>query len=253
MTHTALTVTTVGCLVGPVDPRPAEEGVEPVVGTHQGEAFRLGTVAALQHPHHRRLQVVVAHPPGDAAEVLERQHVTLEERLLRLRAERDVERTARVRQPHHEHPALHPRAADGGVELTEVDLTLGAGQVGLRDRDLAMVQAELDPAPRHVARHRHLRHLRAVLSDQPLPDPPGGMALLARRVTVSQQPAVDHRGPRVDRRTLSRGITLSRGRLSRLQCLSHRPPVHLVPLGQLADRQLILTSIPPDLLEQFHP
>ncbi len=35
---------------------------------------------------------VVAHPRGDAAEVLEREHVPLEERFFGLRTERDVKR-----------------------------------------------------------------------------------------------------------------------------------------------------------------
>jgi hypothetical protein len=44
------------------------------------------------------LGVVVADPARHGAEVLERQHVPFQERLLRLGGERDVERPARARQ-----------------------------------------------------------------------------------------------------------------------------------------------------------
>jgi hypothetical protein len=39
-----------------------------------------------------------------------------------------------------------------------------------------------------------------VLSDEALPDPPRGVALLARGVLVGQQPGIDHRHPLIDRR-----------------------------------------------------
>src|SRR6059058_213770 len=43
---------------------------------------------------------------------------------------------------------------------------------------------------RHIPGHRHLGHARAGLGDQPLPDPPGRVPLLARHVPVRQQPPV---------------------------------------------------------------
>ena len=107
---------------------------------------------------------------------------------------------ARARQPHHEHPQLHQHPGDHGVELPEVHLGLRARLVRLRHHDLHLVQAQLCAAAGDIPRHRHLGHARAVLGDQPLPDPAGGMPLLARHVPVSQQPPVDDRRIRADRR-----------------------------------------------------
>ena len=71
-------------LMGAGDAGPAEERVEPVMRAQRHEPFRLGAVAALEHAHHRRLQVVVADPPRDPAEVFEGTHMAVEEHLLRL-------------------------------------------------------------------------------------------------------------------------------------------------------------------------
>jgi hypothetical protein len=143
------------------------------------EPLGLGPVPAAQHPHHCGLEVVIPDPAGHRAEVPERQHVALQERLLRPGRERDVEGPARARQPHHEHPQLGQRPGDHGVELAEVHLGLGARLMGLRHHCLGVVQAQLGAAAGDIPRHRHLRHRGAVLGDQPLPDPPGGMPLLA--------------------------------------------------------------------------
>ena len=59
---------------------------------------------------------------GAVREVVERQHVSLQERFLGLGAEASMERPTRVGQPHHEHPALDPLPANQGIELAEVDL-----------------------------------------------------------------------------------------------------------------------------------
>jgi hypothetical protein len=82
---------------------------------------------------------------------------------------------------------VHP-AGDGRVELAEVGLAPRAGQMRLRDRHLPINKAELDPAASDVTRNRHLRHRRAVLGDQPLPNPASGMPLLLRCVLVIDQP-----------------------------------------------------------------
>ena len=82
--------------------------------------------------------------------------MALKEGFLGLGGERNVKGFARVRQSHHEHPALHDHAGDRRVELAEVDLGLGAGQMRLRDRHLMGQQPEFDPAAGHVTRHRHL-------------------------------------------------------------------------------------------------
>ena len=167
-------------LVGAVDAGAAEERVEPVVAAQCGEPLGLGAVTALEDPDDGGFEVVVPDPAGHTAEVLEGQYVALQERFLGLGGERDVKRFARVRQSHHEHPALHDQSGDRRVELAEVDLGLSAGQMCLRDRHLAGQQPEFDPTTRDVTRHRHLRERGLVLGDQTLPDPPGSVALLAR-------------------------------------------------------------------------
>jgi hypothetical protein len=243
--HTAL-------LVGTVDAGAAEERVEPIVAAQRGEPFGLGAITTLEDPDDGGFEVVVPDPAGHTAEVLEGQHVTLQERFLGLSGERDVKRFARVRQSHHEHPALHDQSGDHGVELAEVDLGLGTGQMRLRNRHLMGQQPELHPTTRDVTRHRHLREGRLVLGNQPLPDPPCGMALLAWGVLVGDEPGVNHRHPPVDRRAGPRRIHLPRRRDRVIERLAHRPTMHPMTIRQLTDRHVIEPSVSPDLLEQFH-
>ncbi|WP_369741582.1 nitroreductase family protein [Mycobacterium servetii] len=76
---------------------------------------------------------------------------------------------------------------------------------------------------------------------------------IARHLSVAQQPRVDHLDIRVDRRPRPARVGLTRRREGRSQRLAHRTPMHLMPLGQLADRQLLDPPVTPDLFEQFHP
>jgi hypothetical protein len=184
--------------------------------------------------------------------MLERQDVSLQERLLRLGAVRDVERLPTVREPHHEHPALHLLPGQGGVELPEVHFRLSAGLMGLRDEDLDVDQVELDPAAGHVPGHGYLRQDGAVLGHQSLPHPPSGVPLLTRNLLVRHQPGVDHLRPRVRRRPGPRPILLTWWGQRRRQRLPHRPPVDLMSLGQLPDRKGLNTAIAPDRLKQLH-
>ena len=91
-----------------------------------------------------------------------------------------------------------------------------------------------------------------MLGDQTLPDPPGSVPLLARRVLVCDEPGVDHRHPRIDRRPGPHRIHLARRRDRVLERLPHRPTMHAMTIGELADRQFIEPPVSPDLLEQFH-
>ena len=91
-----------------------------------------------------------------------------------------------------------------------------------------------------------------MLGDQPLPDPPGGVALLAGCVLVLDEPGVDHRHPLVDRRAGASQIHLARRRDRVLKCLAHRPTMRAMTIRQLTDRHVIETAISPDLLEQLH-
>ena len=63
------------------------------------EPLGLSPVPAFQHSDDSGSEVVVTYPGQDAAEVLERQHMALEERLLGLGAERDMERPPRMGRP----------------------------------------------------------------------------------------------------------------------------------------------------------
>ena len=206
-----------------------------------------------QDPHHRRFEVVVPDPAGHPAEVLERADVTLQERLLGLVAERHVKRPTRVGQPHHEHPAPSrpPRPASRGTRRSRPRPPPRAdGSAGSPPRRR--------PAPTRRRRRATYRDTvtsasdGAVLGHQPLPHPPSGVTLLARRLPVRQQPAVDHRHPRIQRRPGPRRVLLARRRNRGLQRLPHRAPMHPMPLSQLPDRQLLQPPIPPDLLEQLH-
>ena len=123
------------------------------MGAQRDEPLGLGPVPAAQHPHHRGLEVVIPDPAGHRAEVLERQHVALQERLLRLGSERDMKGPARARQPHHEHPQLDQHPVDDGVELPEVHLGLRARLVRLRHHDLHLVQAQLFAAAGDIPQH----------------------------------------------------------------------------------------------------
>ena len=243
--HTALLMST-------LDARAAEERVEPVVAAQRGEPFRLGAVTTLEDPDDRGFEVVVPDPTRHTAEGLEGQYVALQESFLGLSGERHVKGFARVRQSHHEHPALHDQSGDRGVKLAEVDLGLSAGQMCLRDRHLAGLQPELHAATGDVTRYRHLRARGLVLGDQTLPDPPGGMALLARGVLVGEEPGIDDRRPLVDRRAGPYRIHLPRRRDRIPEGLAHRPTMHAMTIRQLPDRHVIQTAVSPDLLEQFH-
>lgn len=183
----------------------------------------------------------------------ERLHVALQEGLLPLGGERDVERPSRAGQPHHEQPALDHLPVEAGPELAEVDLGLRPWLMGLGHRHLDRAQSELGAAGGHVARHRHLRTRRAVLGDQPLPDPPGGVPLLARSRCVGEQPAVHDLHPRIHRRTRAAWVLLARRRQRRGQRLTHGAAMHPMPLRELTDRQALQPSVPTDPFEQLHP
>ena len=227
--------------------------LEPVMTAQRDEPLRLDPVAALQDPGHRRLEVVILDQGGHAAEMGEGQHVPFQERLLRLGAERGMKRPPRTRQPHHEQPALDQHPGQEHAGLAEVDLRFGPRLVALRHHHLGPVQAQLGPPPRDIPRHSHLGQHRAVLGDQPLPDPPGRVPLLPRQLLISDQPAIDHLRPRIDRRPGPARIRLPRRRQRAGQRLAHRPPVHLMPLRQRPDRQPLNPAIPPDHLEDLHP
>ncbi len=120
-------------LMRPLDTGVAVERLEAMMGPERHPAPGLGAVAAKQHPRHRGLEVVVADVEHRRpAEHRERRQVPFQERLLPLGGIGPVDGLTRERQPHREQEDLRadPRQVD--PQIREVDLTLGAGLVGLR-------------------------------------------------------------------------------------------------------------------------
>ena len=62
------------------------------------------------------------------------------------------------------------------------------------------VESDLDLQLGDQSAHARLGHLRSFLLDQPLPHPSGGVALLAWRVQIGDQPAADRGLVRPQRR-----------------------------------------------------
>jgi len=176
------------------------EGVLNAVRPQRYESFRLGPIPTLQHPHHRRFQVVIADPARHPTHVLEGPHMAIEEHLLGLVQRDPMEPAPRRRQAQHEHPAVHRHPSQKEAHLPEVDLRLRPERMGLRNLHLS--QHRRLPAPRlnDVAAHRRLTDLRLMLIDKALPHPAGSVALLARRLPVRLQPPIDRRLPRVQHR-----------------------------------------------------
>ena len=48
------------------------------------------------------------------------------------------------------------------------------------------------------------------------------------------------------------GYTRRGGGTAAVERLPHRPTMHAMTIGELADRQVIEPAVSPDLLEQFH-
>jgi hypothetical protein len=167
-----------------------------------------------------------------------------------------MDRLARERQPQREQVALgaDPRQID--PQVREVDLSLRARLVGLRDarllQRLPSRREDLRPAFRHVVPNGRVRQLsQVVFVDQPGQDPAGGVTLLARSRQVIGQHRVDQGLRRVQLRSRpDRHLALRWHRVAHR--LPDRPAVHPVLVGQRPDRQLLQPLITPDRLVQIH-
>ncbi len=235
----------------------AVKRVETVVRPERHPPVGLNPAAAQQHPRHRGLEVVVTDLlQRDAADPLERMHVSFQERLLTLRQRRPVRCPAGVRQPHREQRRLGLDAAQDHPQVMEVHLGLGRRRMSLRHaaglQRPARLSGDLRAAPGDVVAHRRVRQIgRAVLVHQPGQHPPRGMPLLFRRIQVRAQHAVDQvLKRRQPRRVAHRRLARRRNRAR--QRLPHRPPVHVIPVRQLPDRAAIHPRITPDRREQLH-
>ncbi len=136
------------------------------------------------------------------------------------------------------------------LRLTPVDLGLRAGVGGQGHERLDL--ADLPPPRRHVAVDLAPGDPGAVLLDQPLVDPAGGMALLTRHLGLGLEPAIDDRpvGAEPRRRPAPRGPLRRRHR--GLQGLAHGTTMDAVTPRQLPDREALAGPVTPDLLELPH-
>ena len=228
------------------------------MGPERHPAGRLGAVTAEQHPRYRGLQVVVADlVHRRTSQHLERLLVTFEERLLPLGGVRPVHRLARAREPQREQEALGAGPGQVYPQISEVDLRFGTRFMGLQHVRLLSGFASRRPVLRatfgDVVANRRIGQLgHVVFVDQPGQDPAGGVALLAWCGQIHSQHRVDQRLGRVQlRRRPDRGLPCRWDRVP--QRLPHRPPMHLMPVGQRPDRKTITPMITPDRLEQLHP
>jgi hypothetical protein len=224
-----------------------------VVRAQGDEAVLLQPAAPTQDLGDGRAQVVVADQVEDAAEEAEGLHVRLEEGLLRLALERHREARTRVAGAHQEEPDLEPLAGDLDDRLTPIDLGLDAGLAHLGHVDLLHRLTELAPPTTHIVAHGRLGDLGAVLIAQALPHPPRRVPLLARRLTVGDEPPVDQLSVGAKRRRRPPLRPLPWRRQRRAERLPHGAPVDAVPACQLADRERLPVAVPTDLLEQLHP
>lgn len=137
----------------------------------------------------RRGQVVIAHLGKHTAKPPERPGMALQERLLGLDRRGDRER----RPEKHERmkntctvvatPARHTCASPQSTSAVLAGAWTWGTNTSATDRPSSRRRR------RTVIADRRLSHIDAILIDQP-PHPPGRMTLLARRLTIGQQPLI---------------------------------------------------------------
>jgi hypothetical protein len=238
--------------VGALEARRRELRSEQVVRAQGDEPVRLDPPAPLEDLLDRRLEVVEADLREHAAEPLKRLDVQLKERLLGLDQRRLAERRPRERGAHHEQVHGRRDAREHDLGLAPVDLRLDPGRVDLRHEHLPDRPAQQALALTHVVPDRRLPDIGTMLVDEPLPDPLGGVALLARRLPIGLQPRVDQRPERAElgRRPAHRRSPQRRQR--RLQRRAHRAAMHPMALRQRPQRQPLPNAVTPDLFELLH-
>jgi len=124
-----------------------------------------------------------------------------------------------------------------GSSRAKVNLRGDPGRVDLRHEHVPRGVPELAPTLAHMITHRRLRNLRAMLVDEPPPDPLGRVALLAGRLEVGDQPLVDQLAIRAELRRRPRHRRALGRRQRRLQRRPDRAAMHPVALGQRPQRQ----------------
>ena len=136
--------------------------------------------------------VVEDHHPRGAAPAAEDLPEPRAQALRRLRPQRDALPLVRVRQREDEELQVEGLAGDHGAEVAEVDL---AGARRPLELEVALAAARRAGAPPvgDEAPHRRVGPLVAALADEPVVDPLGGVALLARRPQVRLEHGLDPR------------------------------------------------------------
>ena len=180
--------------------------------------------------------VVEHHHPRGAAPAAEDLPEPRAQALRGLRPQRDALPLVRVRQREHEELQVEGLAGDDGAEVAEVDL---AGARRPLELEVALAAARRAGAPPvgHEAPHRRVGPLVAPLADEPVVDPLGGVALLARRAQVRLEDRLDpslvagEGGPRPPR-----GRGRGGGHVVHVGVLRHRVAAHAEPAGDLRAR-----------------
>ena len=167
----------------------AERVREVVVGREPAE--QLGGADPAADPAADAGGVVEDDPGGNAADVLEYLLERLAHALGVLSWEHLGESDVGVGEGEHEE--AQPGADAGHVEVRLAEICLGLARLPNQIEELAAVGRALLPELRDVAADRGLADVRAALADQPLPDAPCGMALLAPVLGVLLQPMADDR------------------------------------------------------------
>ena len=155
-----------------------------------------------------------------------------------------------MREPHHEHRQLGQHAVEPDADPAEAGLRLLARRMQLGDRHDRPAGLELAAHAAGVGAHGRLGDAGAAFVGEALPDPPRGVALLAGRAQVGDQPRADRRAMRTEPRRRLRD-RLARRRQRRPQRLPHRAPVHAVAVRQATDGHAILAPVSSDMLKQL--
>jgi hypothetical protein len=232
-------------LVGPA--HQAEVGLEEVVALQAEERVGEPPLPAAGDLRHGDLQVVVADPPGDAAEEGEGAGVPLEERLGALAREGAAEERVGVRQGHDEDGHLGRPAVERDRGLAEVGLGL-AGRVGQRDEDLGVAAL---PGADGVLDDGQAAGVAVLVAEPPV-DPDGGVPLLPGGLAVVLEDLVDDRQERLeDRRPLGRGAAVAR-RLGVREDLAEGLPMDAVLAAGGASAQAVDEDATADLGPVLH-
>ena len=216
------------------------------------EASRLLAPIAAQDLLHRARQVVVAKPAEDAAEVMKRQLVGFQKRLLRGSQIGAMIGRSTGHRPHLEHLELDPLAVQIGIRFIPVDLRFHAPVVALRHEGL---QTSQSPAPLCAAPHTAAPCGSPPCIPESLrecgPRSACRVTLLPRGLAICFQNRIDELDCRRHLQMRTHGLLASR-RDRALNRLTHHPPMDTQLPRHPLDRAYPKLVLQPNLLEQLH-